>query len=181
MENNKYADRISFVSKSTKTPELVFIQKAKEIEDVTQQYIVGNVAEYDGKIESYDQLSAVATLAQTLTMPTIHKDIQNELGEVGEKNFTYEFFLTAPKLENYKFRILFFEYGISGYPLKVVLEQGIADEINATEESNYIFNINTEKELETVIDNILNTQRVVDIMQKIIDASNIIGKTVTIE
>lgn len=79
--------------------------------------------------------------------------------------------MTAPKIENYKYRILFFEYGIGMYPVKIVLEQGIADEIFKKENANYIIEYETKIELENVIVNILKTKKVIKVMQELIYAT----------
>ncbi len=174
MSKLDYSNKISFEKKGCKTPELLFRQKVREIEAATQNYVIGNIEEYDGEIESYHQLNALATLTQSLRVSTVHKDIQDELGEIGDKSYKFEFYLSSPKLEDYKFRVLFFEYGISGYPLKIVLEQGIADELFQKEDMNYTITIDTEDALNSLIMQILNTKRIIDILQKIIDASKII-------
>ena len=101
----------------------------------------------------------------------IHKDIQDNLGTIGYQNFKFEFFVKAPKIENYKYRILFFEYGIGMYPVKIVLEQGIADEIFKKENANYIIEYETKTELENVIVNILKTKKVIKVMQELIYAT----------
>ena len=92
-------------------------------------------------------------------------------GVVREYEGAIEFFLTAPKIENYKYRILFFEYGIGMYPVKIVLEQGIADEIFKKENANYIIEYETKNELENVIINILKTKKVIKVMQELIYAT----------
>lgn len=134
-------------------------------------FVKGVVREYEGPIESYDQLSAFASIASALGTSVIHKDIQDNLGAIGYQNFKFEFFLTAPKIENYKYRILFFEYGIGMYPVKIVLEQGIADEIFKKENANYIIEYETKNELENVIINILKTKKVIKVMQELIYAT----------
>ena len=74
-------------------------------------------------------------------------------------------------MKNYKYRILFFEYGIGMYPVKIVLEQGIADEIFKKENANYNNWIWNKNELENVIINILKTKKVIKVMQELIYAT----------
>ena len=57
------------------------------------------------------------------------------------------------------------------YPVKIVLEQGIADEIFKKENANYIIEYETKNELENVIINILKTKKVIKIMQELIYAT----------
>ena len=141
------------------SPDTIISELGKQLEEATNGFVKGVVREYEGSIESYDQLSAFASIASALGTSVIHKDIQDNLGAIGYQNFKFEFFLTAPKIENYKYRILFFEYGIGMYPVKIVLEQGIADEIFKKENANYIIEYETKNELENVIINILKTKK----------------------
>ena len=57
------------------------------------------------------------------------------------------------------------------YPVKIVLEQGIADEIFKKENANYIIEYETKNELENVIINILKTKKVIKVMQELIYAT----------
>ena len=78
--------------------------------------------------------------------------------------------MTTSKIQNYKYRVLFFEYGIGMYPVKIVLEQGIADEIFKKENADYVVEYATKTELENVILNILKTKKVTKVMQELIYA-----------
>ena len=100
-------------------------------------------------------------------------DIQNNLGKIGFNKSKFEFYLTTPKLSEYKYRVLFFEYGIGGYPVKIVLEQGIADEIYKKDGANYVLIENNEQELKNTVNKILLTKKVLGVMQELIDASNL--------
>ena len=61
---------------------------------------------------------------------------------------------------------------IGGYPVTVVLEQGIADEIQQKEESGYIFTCDTAKEFETLCIGILNSKMMKKVIQDLISAAN---------
>lgn len=56
------------------------------------------------------------------------------------------------------------------YPVKIVLEQGIADEIFKKENADYVVEYATKTELENVILNILKTKKVTKVMQELIYA-----------
>ena len=115
-------------------------------------------------------MSTFASIASALGTLPVHRDIQDNLGAIGYQDYKFEFFLTASNIENYKYRVLFFEYGIGMYPVKIVLEQGIADEIFKKENANYIIEYATKAELENVILNILKTKKVTNVMQELIYA-----------
>lgn len=57
------------------------------------------------------------------------------------------------------------------YPVKIVLEQGIADEIFKKENANYIIEYETKMNWKNVIINILKTKKVIKVMQELIYAT----------
>ena len=152
------------------SPDTVIAELGNQLEKATNGFIKGVVREYNGPIESYDQMSAFASIASALGTSLVHRDIQDNLGEIGYQEYKFEFFLTTSKLEDYKYRVLFFEYGIGMYPVKIVLEQGIADEIFKKENADYVVEYATKTELENVILNILETKKVTKVMQELIYA-----------
>ena len=157
-------------------PDEVVSEIGRQLEKATKGFVKGLVKKYDGPIESYKQMSSMASIAAALGTSVIQKDIQEELGEIGYDRFKYEFFLSSPELENYKYRILFLEHGISGYPVKIVLEQGIADEIFGMENSDYELRYDSADELANVIVNVLNSKKVIKVMQELIYAAQRIIK-----
>lgn len=99
-------------------------------------------------------------------------DIQDKLGAIGEINFKYELYLSASQIENYKYRVLFAGFGIQGYPVKVVVEQEIADELNGEEDSGYIYTAESKDDFERLLISILNSKTIQKIIQNLIIASN---------
>ncbi len=152
------------------SPDTVVAELGKQLEKATNGFIKGIVREYNGPIESYDQMSGFASIASALGTSLVHRDIQDNLGAIGYQDYKFEFFLTASKIQNYKYRVLFFEYGIGMYPVKIVLEQGIADEIFKKENADYVIEYGTKTELENAILNVLNTKKVTKVMQELIYA-----------
>lgn len=161
---------LNYDDDQTVSPDTVIAELGNQLEKATNGFIKGVVREYNGPIESYDQMSAFASIASALGTSLVHRDIQDNLGEIGYQEYKFEFFLTTSKLEDYKYRVLFFEYGIGMYPVKIVLEQGIADEIFKKENADYVVEYATKTELENVILNILKTKKVTKVMQELIYA-----------
>ena len=96
---------------------------------------------------------------------------QTKLGEVGEDRFTYEFFLTSKGTPDYKFRVLFMQYGITGYPVTVILEEGIADEINHSDEG-YTYSIQNRKKYEELLKLIFGSKRFGEILTKLMQLNS---------
>ena len=49
-------------------PDVVMSDICNELEKITKGFVVANVREYDGKIESYDTIGAMAALAASLRL-----------------------------------------------------------------------------------------------------------------
>ena len=81
-------------------PDIVMSDICNELEKITKGFVVANVRKYDGKIESYDTMGAMAALAASL-QTSMRIDIQDKLGVIEETSFKYEMYLTANQIENY--------------------------------------------------------------------------------
>ena len=100
----------------------------------------------------YQMTSIVLTLAG---------DTQSNLGNVGsapEIFKSYEFYLTSPHTPNYMFRIMFFNYVLGQYPICIILDEGIGENISCA----------TEDEFTEALIKIINSQKV----QKVVRALN---------
>lgn len=153
------------------TPNIVMRDICDELNTVTKGLVIGNVCEYDGEIESYNSLNAIAALSAGL-QGMVNVDIQDKLGAIGDVSFKYELYLSANQFEHYKYRILFAGYDIAGYPVKVVVEQDIADELNRKENSGYIYMVESKEEFEVLLLRILNSKVVEKVVQGLIMATN---------
>lgn len=163
-------DKLKFDDIDLISPDVVITEIGNQLEEITKGFVKGVVSNYEGPIESYNSLSGIASIAAALGTLQDH-DIQEDLGEIGYEVFRFEFYLTATMLPNYKFRVMFFEYGLGGYPVKIVLEQGVADEIFKEAHANYIFEKQTKSELENTINNILASKRIIKVVQGLINES----------
>lgn len=165
-----FQDHLSFSNDDLVAAEAVVKEYADQLDSVTRHYVQGAVEEYDSPIHSYKIQDSVARISIALAGNTEH-DIQTDLGKQGYDISKFEFYLTANKLPDYKFRILFFEYGIGGYPVNCVVEQGIANELNGRNEPLYTYTLGNRIELENMLDRIFSTKRIVDVIQELINAS----------
>ena len=151
-------------------PENVVKEFSDQIESVTDGMVIGRVEPYEGKIESYT-IKGIAALS-SLTSEREY-DIQKDLGAKGYIYSRFEFFLTAASLPSYKYRILFFEYGIGGYPVKIVLEQSIADSINKYRTSECSYKMTDRSKLEEMINRVISAPKTIEVIQDLINATKI--------
>ena len=166
-----YEGILNYGNKENEPPNAVVSRVGSQLKELTNGFIEGVVKEYKGHIESYSQPSSMASISAALGKTVVHRDIQKDLGAIGYETFTFEFYITSSMLETYKFRIFFFEYGMGSYPVKIVLEQGIADEVFCENDTNYVLEYSTKSELESLVTNILRTKRVISVMQDLINAT----------
>ena len=169
MDNLKF----KFDVNGLKYPKECMESFASRIEKETRGYVVGNVKEYEGSIYSeYDKSNTFHETINSFGKGKIIKNVQDDLGEVaGDRMIKLEFYLTAPKLSDYKCRLMFAEYGLGGYPVTVVLARSIAIEIGDNVESGYVFKCENMDEFKELILSISNTEYVHTVIQNIITES----------
>lgn len=109
------------------TPDEIIDTQCKFLEEATKGKIMAKVSSYAGPISSYISRSPFSNIANALSDKAI--DIQEDLGNVSEGDFTFEFFITSLSTPNYKYRVLFLHYEIPFYPAYIVLDDAIAEEL----------------------------------------------------
>lgn len=145
-------------------PEVVVRNMLKQIEESTEGYVIGNIEPYDGPIFSYTKRTGLASL-QTALEPT-NIDIQAELGAQGAENNKFEVFLTVKRLEHYRYRMMFVEYGSVAYPATVVMNDSLA--VEYSDKRDFVFRVNSMKDLEDMLNTIINSQTLVALIQNLI-------------
>lgn len=168
---------LSLNLKDFETPEQIIRKTIIDLERVTGTLVTGFVEPYEGSIFSYarKRLSALASI----TASTIEEryDVQDYLGEQGDNiSSTYKVVLKGTKLDDYSFALLFMKFGIGKYPITVVLDEDCAEELNMKhylDHSGYIFKINNSKDFRDFLDYVFVTDRLIEIVQGIITATNL--------
>ncbi|HJC49475.1 MAG TPA: hypothetical protein H9754_02655 [Candidatus Anaerostipes avistercoris] len=109
-------------------------------------------------------LSSIQTKSETIKV-----DIQEDLGEQSKEDHRYEVFLTVKGLEHYRYRLMFVDYGAISYPVTIVLNEMLAIEYSGRR--NDIYYIDSMKELENMLDVVINSESMIDFIQKLINES----------
>ncbi len=162
-------DKLNFDEIDLTAPDVVINDILSELPKATQNYIYGDITAYYGNIESYRISNRFKSVAELLDSDR-EKDIQEDLGGNSNENYKYECYLYTPEYDEYRYRLFFMEYGISNYPVKIVLEESIAKSA-FIDNKGYIYNCNTREELETLFYSVLNSKRGIEIMQYLIRIS----------
>lgn len=148
-------------------PDQVIRNKIELISEYTKNYVIGNIAEYEGPICSYTKFNPIYTLSSSLQSHDV--DIQDELGEQGVTVHKYEVFLSAKNLERYKYRIMLLEFGELSYPVTIVMNSKLAHE--CLNDFSDTLEIKSMTELNDLLDAIFNSKHLLEIIQSIINES----------
>lgn len=174
MDKLNFHDKLSYDDIDLTAPDIVIQEIVLQIKDETNGIITGNVTPYDGPVTSYHTSTGISGLQAALGTLDKEIDIQDSLGKYGEQTRKYEFYLSTPVFDQYQYRICFLQYGVANYPVKVILEQAIANEINeAIHNSNYIYECTSRSELEKLIVAIMYSKTVINVMQELIRINQI--------
>lgn len=151
-------------------PEIVIKTALKQIEEATDGYVVGNIKDYDGPIQTYTLVNGFSVALERFQSSEV-VNIQNVLGEQGNENHQYEVYLTATdtELEHYKYRMMFVSYGTVSYPVTIVMDEELAREY--TGKKNDTFYIESMKKLQDMINSVINSNKILSLIQKLIDES----------
>ena len=162
-----FGGKLDFNDIDLTAPHVVIEELASQIAQETDGIIQGKVAPYSGHVYSYTQ-SGLAGLSAVLGSVEKRVDIQTTLGKQGEESHKYEFYLCTPSYQRYKYRICYLQYGAGNYPVNVVLEQNIANDIYSDSNAGYIIKCQTRMELEDLIVKVIYSKRVISVMQELI-------------
>lgn len=149
------------------TPEVVIKRSLEQIAEATQGYVNGNIEEYSGEISTYTKRSGIAAISRSLEAITV--DIQEDLGEQDGEKHRFEVFLTVKDLKHYKYRMMFVDYGTISYPVTIVMNEALAIEYCGKRKDTFL--IESMKELETMLDVIINSNTMVNLIQSLINES----------
>lgn len=161
-----FQGKIDFNDIDLTSPEIVIETLIKDLSESTNNIIIGKIEEYSGPIHSYTD-NGIDAIKIALGNTSRRVDIQEKLGKISSGRKKYEFYLNTPLYEHYKFRICFISFGVGNYPVEIVLDQGIVDEMYG-EDEDYILMCDNKDEFEELIINIINSDRVISIMQELV-------------
>lgn len=152
------------------TPDIVIKNSLKEIERDTKGYVIGNIDRYDGSIDFYIKRGGgLAAVLGTMQQMSEMADIQQALGEQDPEQHKFEVFLTVKGLEHYKYRMMFVDYGTISYPVTIILNEDLAVAYSGRRKD--VFTIESMKQLEEMMDNILNSDMMLSFIQSLINES----------
>lgn len=152
-------------------PDIVVEESLKQIEEATNGYVVGNIAKYDGPIESYVKTVGLAAALGSIQVKQeeVTVDIQDDLGEQETVRNKFEVFLTVKGLEHYKYRMMFIGYSVISYPVTIIMDEELA--VAYHEKRSNRFLVNSMKELEDMMNAVINSDKMIKLIQNLINES----------
>lgn len=169
--------KLNFDKVDLTPPDVVLRETGEQLKEITRGLVKCEVLPYTGPISSYTHTRTVgpSALLDVFQPRTVEEevDIQSKLGEIGNTTKKFEVCLETPNDKQYKFRLMFIKYNSTIYPVTVVLESDIANELPQYG-NKYIYNIKSRNDFQRFVTNVINTDRVVNILQQLINlAGNI--------
>lgn len=149
-------------------PETVIRKSLKQIDEATRGYVRGHIEKYDGQIRTYKRILDFAAVTKVQQEVTV--DIQEDLGEQNNEDYKYEVFLTVKGLEHYKYRMMFMNHGTVSYPVTIVMNHRLAVEYSGGQRKE-MFRVDSMKELEELMDKVINCDMMESFIQKLINES----------
>ena len=153
-----------FEEKKTENPYEIAKKYCQELYTLTNKKVMAKVEKYNQTIRDMTRNVALDSIMMSSTILS-EKDIQNNLGEIsGKSKITYELYLTGIKTTEYKYRFAFIEFGVYSYPVKLAIDNDIAKELKIKS----IYECKDEEEYKSMIINILNSNKLTEVIQGLI-------------
>ena len=145
----------NFKARNEEFPNEIAIEYCNQLYELTNKLVIAKVEKYDKNIKNMED-NMVINLSSF--SPFLRKTTEQYLGEISENNgFTYEMFLTGINTPNYKYRFCFIENGVSPYPVRIVIDTDIANELNIETK----INCNKKEEYIDLLLLILNSKKMI--------------------
>ena len=149
-----------------KLPSEVIKEYCDKLEDVTDGNVLAKIGQYSHTIK---QMTADNRPFQKFINEkiTVKKNVtpQDYLGVIDDENrFTYEVYITGSKTKNYKYRFCFIEFGVPAYPVEIIIDDDIVDELGLQTTK---LSINSVEELKTLFIKILNSNKITEVIKSL--------------
>jgi len=147
------------------TPKEIIEAQCDYLKQKTDGNILAKVSDYIGPISSYTKVNIFQVLGNNFSNREV--DIQEDLGDIGESTFTYDFYITSPFTPNYKYRVMFLQHLITIFPTLIVLDEAIAEELSGNQDVI----CNSQEDFENKLKHILNSKKLESIINALLAIS----------
>ena len=168
------SDKLSFIDKDFMFPQDIVSEYSFTIANQTHGHVLLGVEPYNNQL--FDDKTGYAATISALINSVNSGDVQRKLGDITDSHNRFEVYLCSKTLDKYKYRLMFFEYRIGGYPSIVYIAQDIVNSIEDKSISDTTIVIKNEKEMRFLLDKVLMSKFVIELIQEVLNAS--IRKTI---
>ena len=118
-----------FDLKDVKAPEEVAKTVFDEVQKASNGYVKVKVEGYSKtSLTSSSRTVSLSALADALADQKM-STIQDKLGEIQAEKHIYEVYISARLMENYKYRMFFIKYETMSYPVEIILDNELAEQV----------------------------------------------------
>ena len=143
-------------------PEDILNAQFEIVKENTEGAVIGRVEKFDKTVD--DLLSSSTVVAFGTMQSLVAPQAQNYLGETKDiSGLTFEAFLSAKKIPNYKYRFMFFQHGVAPYPTKVIIENTIAEQTGM----DTVVVCDSEEQFTLLLERVLTSERVMIIVSRL--------------
>lgn len=154
----------NFKNKEVKFPNEIAIEYCNPLYELTSKLVIAKVEKYEKNIEEMTRVSPIIAIP-TSNLLLKSTNAEDYLGEIsGSGKFTYELYLTGSNTPKYKYRFCFIENGVYPYPVRIIVDNDIAKELeidtrvvcdNENEYKNIMIKILNSKKMNEVIEGLM--------------------------
>jgi len=155
---NLWPDDIAVTEK--KAPVTLLREQASMLGEKTQNLVIGQVQELP-------YLEPIISQSG-LILPRVVKGISEPLEEI---IFYYGFYIIAPALGNYRYRLLTILYNVDFYPVIIRVDEDVKNEISPSVDVDPKIIANSEEEFSELLKKIFHSQKTKKIISAILSQS----------
>ena len=155
-----------FKAENIRKPVDILEEQAELLAEMTDGRIIAKVEGYEGPIHSGKMGGTLKLSISALT--EYDYDVQDDLGEIEGSNFRYEFYITSVMTPNFKYRIMFFEHDITFYPVRITLDETIANELDL----DVYIGCDSLREFIKTLTMILNSKKIESVINALLSIEN---------
>jgi hypothetical protein len=148
---------------ATDTPKDIVEYQCASLNKITNGIIVAGVTEYSELYPSNDLFPSDKLYPSKELSSSVGEvsggqaaNLKNKVGEKAGYGFTYEFYISSIASPNYRYRVMFLQYGTSMYPLTIIMDEAIADELNLEQQTVCA----SQEDFESTLEKIINSDKV---------------------
>lgn len=155
-----------FKAENIKSPKDILDEQSKILSEMTNKLIIAKTDEYEGRMRS-GKIGGIKAIGLDVFEERDY-DVQSDLGEISGNAFRYEFFITSVMTPNFKYRAMLFEHDITFYPVRLTLDETIANELDL----DIYVKCDSSKDFIKILTMVLNSKKIESVINALLSIEN---------